>query len=71
MNSKHLTGNAVDLAPYPIDWKNTKRFYHFAGIVLGVATEMGIRIRWGGDWDMDDDLDDQSFMDLVHFEIVS
>ena len=69
MNSKHLTGKAVDLAPYPIDWKNTKRFYYFAGLVLAIAKEMGLKIRWGGDWDSDDDLDDQTFMDLVHFEI--
>ena len=69
MNSKHLTGKAVDLAPYPIDWKNTKRFYFFAGMVLAIANDMGIPIRWGGDWDMDNNLDDQTFMDLVHFEI--
>lgn len=70
MDSKHLTGRAIDLAPYPIDWDNTKRFYYFAGMVLAVADEMGIRLRWGGDWDMDNDLDDQSFMDLVHFELL-
>jgi len=70
MNSKHLEGLAIDLAPYPIDWNNTKRFYYFAGIVMAVAREMDLKIRWGGDWDRDDDLDDQSFNDLVHFELV-
>jgi len=60
---------AVDVAPYPIDWKNTKRFYHFGGYVKGVADRLGIPIRWGGDWDTDNDLDDQDFMDLVHFEL--
>lgn len=70
MNSKHLTGKAIDIAPYPIDWENTKRFYYFAGMVLAVAQGMGLKIRWGGDWDMDDVLDDQTFMDLVHFELV-
>ena len=60
---------AVDVAPYPIDWKNTKRFYYFAGFVQGVANELHISIRWGGDWDRDFDLDDQRFNDLVHFEI--
>lgn len=69
MNSKHLTGKAIDLAPYPIDWNNTKRFYWFAGMVLAVAKELGIKLRWGGDWDGDQDLDDQTFMDLVHFEL--
>ena len=60
---------AVDVAPHPIDWKNAKRFYHFAGYVQGKASEMGITLRWGGDWDRDFDLDDQDFMDLVHFEV--
>lgn len=61
---------AVDAAPYPIDWKNTKRFYYFAGIVKGIAIKRGLKIRWGGDWDSDYDLDDQNLFDLVHFEIV-
>lgn len=60
---------AVDVAPWPIDWENTKRFYHFAGYVLGVAEVLAIPIRWGGDWDRDYDLDDQDFNDLVHFEL--
>jgi len=69
--SKHnkLPSLAIDLAPFPIDWKNTKRFYYFAGIVMGAAKQMNLPIRWGGDWDMDNDLDDSNFLDLVHFEI--
>ena len=57
-DGKHndLPARAVDVAPYPIDWKNEKRFYHFAGYVQGVAQQMGIEIRWGGDWDSDRDL---------------
>lgn len=60
---------AVDVAPYPIDWNDLKRFYHFAGFVKGVALGLGLRIRWGGDWDGDHDFKDQSFNDLVHFEL--
>jgi len=77
MNSKHLEQEdgsawAVDVAPYPIDWNNTKRFYYFAGMMLALAPiylPEGYTLRWGGDWDMDNDLDDQTFMDLVHFEL--
>lgn len=71
-NSKHNSwpSLAVDVAPYPIDWNDTKRFYYFAGYVKGIANSMGIAIRWGGDWDSDNDLNDQTFMDLVHFELV-
>ena len=71
-NSKHNSqpSMAVDVAPYPIDWNDTNRFYHFGGYVQGVADRMGIGIRWGGDWDSDNDLNDQTFMDLVHFELI-
>ena len=70
-DSKHNTipSVAVDVAPHPIDWNNTKRFYHFAGFVIATAKQLSLDIRWGGDWDSDHDLDDQTFMDLVHFEL--
>lgn len=72
-NSKHVTGDkpslAADVAPYPVKWKDWNRFYAFAGFVLGTATQLGIKIRWGGDWDSDRDFSDQHFNDLVHFEL--
>ena len=70
-NSKHnnLPSRAVDAAPWPVRWWDTKKFYHFAGFVLGMASQMGIDLRWGGDWDSDKDLNDQDFNDLVHFEL--
>jgi len=46
------------------------RFYHFAGYVKGVAEEMNIKIRWGGDWNGNFDLKDQTFFDLPHFELL-
>lgn len=60
---------AFDIAPYPVDWDDLSSFYYLGGIVKAVAHEMGIKIRWGGDWDSDNDLNDQHFNDLVHFEI--
>ena len=72
---KHVEGKAVDIAPYPIDWQSRDDFHYLGGFVLGVASEMGINIRWGGDWS-DSSLSenarttkDNSFDDLVHFEI--
>ena len=66
--------SAVDVAVYPIDWNDRDRFLHFAGYVDGVATSMGITLRWGGDWNRNAYTDlgglrDQTFFDLVHFEI--
>lgn len=72
-NSMHNTNPsiAIDIAPYPIDWGDTKRFYLFAGYVLGTANQLGIKLRWGGDWDSDTEVNDQTFNDLVHFELVN
>ena len=61
---------AVDVVPYPIDWENLNRFYYFGGFVKGIAQDMGIKIRWGGDWDGDTLTDDQKFMDLPHYELI-
>ncbi len=61
---------AVDAAPWPIDWDNTRHFDYFAGIVIATGWGFGHEIRWGGDWDQDNDLTDQRFNDLVHFEYV-
>jgi len=65
---------AVDVAPYPIDWGDRDRFNYFAGFVMGMATKLSdkvphLRIRWGGDWDMDTEVKDNKFDDLVHFEL--
>lgn len=67
---------AVDVAPWPIQWNNEKRFYWFAGFVMGIAQKlkdegkMSHSVRFGGDWDRDKNIDDQTFMDTVHYELV-
>lgn len=50
--------------------KDLARMYYFGGYVLGLAHGMGIPLRWGGDWDGDRDIHDQTFDDLPHFELV-
>ena len=61
---------AVDVVPYPIDWDDRERFHLFAGFVLGIAQSMGIRLRWGGDWNMNFEVDDNNFDDFPHFELI-
>jgi peptidoglycan L-alanyl-D-glutamate endopeptidase CwlK len=70
-NSRHNTmpAEAVDAAPYPIDWKDRERFSYFAGVVLGIAQSQGLQLTWGGDWDRDWQLRDNTFDDLLHFEL--
>ncbi len=82
--SKHQAGpdglsRAVDVAPYPIDWRTQRddvaaRWLDFARVVLAVADEQGVKVRWGGDWDGDwdrksDPTSDQRFNDWPHWEL--
>jgi len=71
---------ACDAIPYPFksaDWRNMKRFYHFQGFVKAICLQMqrdgrldaSFELRCGLDWDGDNDLDDQGFMDGPHFEL--
>lgn len=72
--SKHNSypSKAFDIVPYPVDWSDKKRFTLLAGIIIAIGAKHGVKIRWGGAWDMNYDkiIDDQSFDDLPHFEIM-
>lgn len=70
-NGRHNSSpsRAVDVTPYPVDWKDRERQTLFAGFVLGVANQMGIKLRWGGDWDQDFEVQDNKFDDFPHFEL--
>ena len=62
---------AVDVVPYPVDWNDRERFHLFSGFVLGLARGMGITLRWGGDWNMNFEVDDNKFDDFPHFELIN
>ena len=64
-----LPSRAADVTPYPVDWDDRERQTLFAGFVLGVARGMGINLRWGGDWDQDWEVKDNTFDDFPHFEL--
>ena len=56
---------------YPTDWNDIDRFIYFAGHVKGLAYALDIGLRWGGDWNMNNDLlDEKSLIDLGHFELI-
>ena len=65
MNSYHLTGHAVDLAPLEngaIDWNNKKgQFDAVAKAMNQAAKELNVQIEWGGDW--------VRFVDKPHFQV--
>lgn len=71
LNSRHLTGHAVDLIPYPAngdfdgdgifnihDWD---QYYPIADAMKKAAKELGVKVEWGGDW--------KSFLDGPHFQL--
>ena len=62
---------AFDFAPYVdgIPWNDTHAFALVAGVFFAAAQELGVKLRWGGDWNMNGLTPDQSFMDWGHLEI--
>ncbi|TNH06642.1 M15 family metallopeptidase [Testudinibacter sp. TR-2022] len=72
MNSRHLTGHAVDLAPMidgQIPWADKSKFNAVAKAMFTAAAELNIKIRWGGDWNENGRSDDERFYDGPHFEL--
>ena len=71
LQSKHLTGEAIDFAPWNkgIDYSKTQNFIYCAGIIKGIGFTMGIPLRYGGDWNRNNDLSDTNFNDLTHIEL--
>ena len=61
MNSRHITGHAVDMVPWPVDWNDLGRFEVMSKAMKTAAEELEIPIVWGGDW--------KSFYDAPHFEL--
>ena len=67
--SKHVSGKAVDLVPYPVDWNDLKKFDAIAKAMLQAAKELGVPVRWGADWDGDGKPRERGESDSPHFEI--
>jgi peptidoglycan L-alanyl-D-glutamate endopeptidase CwlK len=76
--SKHnsLPSRAVDLAPCKIvngktiiDWNDRQRFIDLSKIILRIAKEKNIPIRWGGDFNMDGNKTTNDAWDLPHYEL--
>ena len=64
MNSRHITGHAVDLLPIGLDGKpafDWPLYNQLGPAVKKAAADLGIELDWGGDW--------KSFKDGPHFEL--
>lgn len=63
MNSRHLTGHAVDLGAYvggSVRW-DWPLYHKIAEAMKAAAAELNVPIVWGGDW--------RTFKDGPHFEL--
>ena len=63
MNSRHLTGHAVDVAPWvngQISW-DWKYYPEMAKAMKDAAKEFKVDLEWGGNW--------KSFKDGPHFQL--
>lgn len=52
MNSRHLTGHAVDIVPWvdgTISW-DWKFYSEIRNAMVTAAAELGVEIEWGGNW---------------------
>jgi len=63
-------GYAVDLAPYPIDMKDVKRYVKLYTLIMGAARVLDVHLRSGMDWDEDGHLMEKGETDLGHYELV-
>ena len=82
MRSRHLTGHAIDIVPYPVSW-DFDDFYPLGNAFIKAAKNMDVPVRWGGNWRETDVREwmgsaeglvqsyKGSFYDLPHFELPS
>jgi len=74
LNSNHFKqadgfGRAVDLLPEPYDWKDAGQFDKVARAMREAGKQLGVKIRWGGDWDQDGRAREKGETDSPHFEL--
>jgi len=71
VTEKKPKSDAFDFIPAPFTtWDDRPLFTAYAYFFIGIGYEMGIELRWGGDWDQDFRWTDQTFHDLPHIEEV-
>ncbi|WP_258305579.1 M15 family metallopeptidase [Pectobacterium parmentieri] len=67
MKSKHIDGLAVDLLPVVGGWDGD--FLSISRAMLNSASDLGVNIRWGADWNQNGRPYEKGEFDSPHFEI--
>jgi len=70
INPKTGKGHAVDLVPYPVDWNDLAKFDAINDAMQTAAKELGVKLRWGADWDRDGKPRERGESDSPHWEII-
>lgn len=69
MRSRHLTGHAVDIAPYldtdgdgdlDVSW-HWPHYHQLANLIKAAAVREGVHLEWGGSW--------KTFVDGPHWQL--
>lgn len=69
MNSKHRTGDAVDVMPVGADWNKAADWLPVLRAVKQAADEQGIKLRFGYTWTASPDDKAAKFLDAPHIEL--
>lgn len=72
LKSRHVDKCAVDVVACIPNGKisyNPLLMMKIKAAVFAAARELGIPIRWGGDWNCNGDTGDETFVDMPHFEL--
>lgn len=71
MQSRHLTGHAVDLVLLDskgrLTWEPADAYFKLAPDILEAAARLGVRLRWGGNFR---NARGQRWFDGAHFELM-
>lgn len=70
---KHDDGfyHAIDICPFPVDFKTVKKYVKLYTLIMGAARVLGVHLRSGMDWDEDGHLMEKGETDLGHYEIIT
>ncbi|WP_171884964.1 MULTISPECIES: M15 family metallopeptidase [Serratia] len=69
MNSRHLSGNAVDLLPVGADWNDHKCWLPVLVAMRQAGQELGVKLRFGITWTDNPEDRPAKFLDAPHVEI--
>jgi hypothetical protein len=72
-NHNATPSRAFDFSPFPADWSEGQlphaRFAMIACNIITTAQRLGIKVRWGADWNRNLDPRDETFLDWGHIEL--